>query len=141
MHAAACGFEYHGPKGYIAFSPRISPEKFKAAFTSAAGWGTFSQERGEGAQTETLEVKHGKRTLRTLSFDLPAHGKGNGVVVPMGGAEVATKFVQQENRIAIAPEHPETVGTGESLSVAMRCFMRLDGERSKRALIADRPPA
>ena len=35
---AACGFEYHGPKGHLA-SPRAEPEDFRAAFTSAEGWG------------------------------------------------------------------------------------------------------
>ena len=27
---AACGYEYHGPKGYLAFAPRIQPDDFRA---------------------------------------------------------------------------------------------------------------
>ena len=36
---AACGFEYHGSKEYLAFIPRLTPEDFAAAFTAAEGWG------------------------------------------------------------------------------------------------------
>ena len=43
VYLAACGYEHHGPKGYLAFAPRLTPENFRAAFTAAEGWGTFSQ--------------------------------------------------------------------------------------------------
>ena len=45
---AACGYEYHGPKRHLAFAPRLSPENFRAAFTTAEGWGTFSQKDDAG---------------------------------------------------------------------------------------------
>jgi uncharacterized protein (DUF608 family) len=56
---AVCGFDYHGPKGHISFNPKINPGKFKAAFTAAEGWGTFSQERKSGKQTNTLMIRYG----------------------------------------------------------------------------------
>ena len=45
---AACGYEHHGPKRHLAFAPRLSPEDFRAAFTTAEGWGTFSQKDDAG---------------------------------------------------------------------------------------------
>ena len=45
---AACGFEYHGPKGHLGFAPRLGPDDFRAAFTSAEGWGTIAQKRENG---------------------------------------------------------------------------------------------
>ena len=48
---AACGYEYHGPKGHLAFAPRLTPEDFRAAFTTAEGWGTFSQKRDGGTRS------------------------------------------------------------------------------------------
>jgi uncharacterized protein (DUF608 family) len=36
------GFAYHGPKKSLGFAPRISPEQFRAVFTTADAWGTFS---------------------------------------------------------------------------------------------------
>ena len=47
---AACGFEYHGPRGHLGFAPRLTPDKFRAPFTAAEGWGTFIQERTGTAQ-------------------------------------------------------------------------------------------
>ena len=52
--------------------PRLHPEDFRAAFTSAKGCGTFTQEREGSTQTERLEVRSGELTLQTLAFDLPA---------------------------------------------------------------------
>jgi non-lysosomal glucosylceramidase len=65
---AACGFEYHGPRGYMGFGPRINPENFKAAFTAAEGWGSFAQKAEAGRQVATIELKWGKLRLRALSL-------------------------------------------------------------------------
>ncbi len=65
---AACGYEYHGPKGHLGFAPRLTPDNFKAPFTAAEGWGTFSQRRTDGSQTATIELKHGKLRLKTISL-------------------------------------------------------------------------
>ncbi|MBN1441983.1 MAG: hypothetical protein JXA90_04695, partial [Planctomycetes bacterium] len=42
---AACGWECHGPRGYLAFAPRLGADSFRAAFTAAEAWGTISQRR------------------------------------------------------------------------------------------------
>ncbi len=63
-----CGFEYRGPEGYLAFAPRLSPENFKAAFTSAEGWGTYFQAQENAGMKATVVVKWGRLQLGTLSF-------------------------------------------------------------------------
>lgn len=66
---AACGFEYHGPRGHIGFAPRIGPERFRSAFTAAAGWGTYEQSiDGLRRLTATITVKHGRLRLRTIAL-------------------------------------------------------------------------
>lgn len=68
---AACGFEYHGPKGHIGFAPRLSPENFKAAFTAAEGWGSYEQVCDASGFKSRITVKHGSLRLKTLSLALP----------------------------------------------------------------------
>jgi hypothetical protein len=68
VYLAACGFEYHGPKAHIGFAPRLTPENFKAAFTSAEGWGTFRQESGARSQKSEVMVKWGRLRVKTVAL-------------------------------------------------------------------------
>lgn len=80
----ACGFEYHGPKGYLKFAPRLSPDHFKAPFTAAAGWGSYSQQRSANRFTATVQLRYGHLTLRELGVETgPALGAAKG---PINGA-------------------------------------------------------
>ena len=63
---AACGYRYHGPTGFLAFAPRLTPENFRAAFTTAEGWGTFSQKRQGGKQSIVIHLRWGSLRLRTF---------------------------------------------------------------------------
>lgn len=84
---AACGYEYHGPKGHLAFAPKLGADDFRAAFTAAEGWGTYRQSRKSDRFEAGLRVRHGDVRLRTLSLEVPLALKGN-VRVTMGGKKV-----------------------------------------------------
>jgi hypothetical protein len=73
---AITGFTYHGPKQHIGFAPKLTPENFKAAFTAAEGWGSYSQKISEGKLRADLTVKYGQVSIRTMSLVPPA---GTGV--------------------------------------------------------------
>ena len=78
---AACGYEYHGPKGHLGFAPRLSPDDFRAPFTAAEGWGTFEQKRHDGQLSAAIDVKWGRlklKTLRLASQGWPRSGPGLG---------------------------------------------------------------
>ncbi len=64
----ACGFEYHGPRAHIGFTPRLTKENFRAAFTSAEAWGTIHQTTHEAGIT----VKWGKLRVKSLALNIPA---------------------------------------------------------------------
>ena len=59
LFVGICGFEYHGPKGYLAFSPRLTPESLRVTFASAQGWGTSSR-----IHTNCEEARRSKRNQR-----------------------------------------------------------------------------
>jgi non-lysosomal glucosylceramidase len=65
----ACGFTYHGPKQEIGFAPKLNPDNFKAAFTTAEGWGTYSQVKKGKALECTIDVKWGKLLVKSINIE------------------------------------------------------------------------
>ena len=95
------GFEYHGPKGRLAFAPRVSPANFKAAFTAAEGWGSFAQKREGNAQTDTIVLAYGRLRLKDLVFTLPSANPVTAVAVTLNGTAVEMTQVAADGRITI----------------------------------------
>ncbi|WP_165243533.1 GH116 family glycosyl-hydrolase [Paludisphaera soli] len=86
---AACGFEYHGPGRRLAFAPRLSPDDFRAPFTAAEGWGTFSQRREGEALAATVDVRHGRLAIRTLGLAVGRPARDLQVEATLGGEPLA----------------------------------------------------
>ncbi len=101
LFVAACGYEYHGPKGRLAFAPRLSPENFKASFTSAQGWGTFAQQSDQAAHKAQIEIKYGTLRLRTLALTLPTKLEPANAVVSLNGQPVQVKHDIADRTVTI----------------------------------------
>jgi non-lysosomal glucosylceramidase len=114
---AACGYEYHGPKAHLAFAPRIAPEDFRAAFTTADGWGVFRQKRDGRSQQEAVDVRWGKLRLRTLAFTLPERAKPEKVKVALAGKVVPSTYAMEQQRVVVTLGQETIVQAGQSLSV------------------------
>lgn len=114
---AACGFEYHGPKGFMVFSPKITPEKFKSAFTAASGWGTFTQDRAGKWQRNIIEVRHGKMELHGLGLDLAEGVTAESISVTRNGEKVEHTYEQMDNRVTILFNEREKLSAEEILQV------------------------
>jgi uncharacterized protein (DUF608 family) len=117
---AACGFEYNGPQGHLGFAPRLTPEQFRAPFTAAEGWGTYSQKRDGATQQATLEVRWGQLRLRTLTLELPAGARPAQVSVRLGDRIVAATQTIKETRCTVSLASEITVPEGGSLQVLIR---------------------
>jgi len=92
-----CGYEYHGPKKYLAFSPKFLPERFKAAYTTAEGWGSYEQIQGVDGLKSQLSVAHGK--LQLLTF---AVGWSQNVSIKKGA--IAVSLNDHPLRVAVIEE-------------------------------------
>lgn len=110
---AACGYEHHGPKGHLAFAPRLRAEDFKAPFTAAEGWGSFEQQVRDRALDAKLTVNYGRVRLATLALASP-HAVGKATI---NGQEVG--FKQDGDRVLLSLERPEVVLAGQSLQVKL----------------------
>jgi uncharacterized protein (DUF608 family) len=118
-YVAACGFEYHGPKGHLGFAPRLSPEQFKAAFTTAEGWGTFEQRREGKRQIETLTLRYGRLQTASLAFAVPDPSTGLTVQVLLNGKPVAASLQVTGARALVRLSSPVSVSAGEVLEVRL----------------------
>jgi hypothetical protein len=96
---AACGFEYHGPKGHIGFAPRLSPDDFKAPFTAAAGWGTFTQRRSSATLSARIALKHGR--LRVKTIGLAVNSAPQSVRVSVTGKNAAASHTFADGRLTV----------------------------------------
>ncbi len=110
---AASGFEYHGPKGYLAFAPRLSPENFKAAFTAAEGWGSYQQTITKQHFQAKINLAMGR--LRLKSFQIQLLAKRSAKSVEVDGQKA--KFVQNGKRVVIQMPDGFVVDEGKTCVV------------------------
>ncbi len=119
VYLAACGFEYHGPKGHIGFAPRLTPEAFQCAFTTAEGWGTFIQ-RDEGADRRArLTVQWGRVRLRSVSLALPAGRELATAEVALGARNIPAQATGRTGRLLLILNEEVEVRVGTPLSMRL----------------------
>ncbi|EMI53397.1 GH116 family glycosyl-hydrolase [Rhodopirellula sallentina] len=98
---AACGFEYHGPKGRLAFAPRVNPDDFKAAFTTAEGWGSFSQSVNAERQIASIELRYGQLSLREFGLAQVTNVTADRVNVEVDGAAIEAELTTEAGRYLV----------------------------------------
>jgi hypothetical protein len=116
VYLAACGFEYDGPKQHIGFAPKLMPENFKCAFTSAEGWGSFSQKVEDGRLQATIMVRWGKLKLKTLALEDAA---ANSVQVSINGNAVQAKLTRDGQRVLIEWDQQLEIATDARLGIIL----------------------
>ncbi len=118
-YQAACGWEYHGPKGHLAFAPRLSPDDFRAAFTAAEGWGSFAQSRTDSGMTASIRLDHGTLRLRSLGLQPRAAVAIRSVRLEVHDQSLAAAFDRREGRIIVRPASPIGLTAGQVLKVSL----------------------
>lgn len=98
---AVCGFKYHGPKGIIKFDPKIAPENFKAPFTTAEGWGTFTQKVDDKVQNAELILKYGKLTMNQLQLVLLNGIGSTNISVKLNGENIGFQRQTIDSELSI----------------------------------------
>jgi hypothetical protein len=116
---AACGFEHHGPKGHLGFAPRVAPNNFRAPFTTALGWGTFSQTRQEKSQHERIEIKWGKLSLKTLAFEVPQGHRVERIELSAAGQPVQATFDQAGTRVTVTLARETSLGEAQAIEAGL----------------------
>jgi hypothetical protein len=96
----------------------LTPENFRAPFTTAEGWGTFSQQRDGKEQRETLELKWGKLRLRSLAFAVPQNTTPTQVRV---AAQTTFRHRLDGDTVIIELADDVVLEAGQKLEVVITC--------------------
>lgn len=116
----ACGFEYHGPKGYIRFAPKWNKEHFKAPFIVAEGWGSYTQKKLDNEQEHCLSIKYGSLKLTTLSFEKIVGQKIKQATAMLDSQKVAIKFQQDATSMQIVLNSPVIIKENQTLVIHIK---------------------
>lgn len=116
---AACGYEYDGPRGRLAFAPRLTPENFKCAFTTAEGWGSFWQQSAIATLQSQIAVHWGRLRLKTLVLTPTGGLVPQRVSATLAGQPVPATLVVRDGRCVIGFEPALTVATGQTLALRL----------------------
>lgn len=118
----ACGFTYHGPKKQIGFNPKINPENFKAAFTAADGWGSYSQKISSNNRLEAnISLAMGNLEIAELTLpDLKTSNVKSKVTAKIGNKPVAIKNIESKNEgLQIVLGSPIILSENKELSISI----------------------
>jgi uncharacterized protein (DUF608 family) len=116
---AACGFECHGPKGHLGFAPRLTPENFRAPFTAAEGWGTYSQQSQISSLKSQIAVKWGRLRVKTLALEVAPGLVPSRAVVAIGGENVAAAIAVEGRRVLVTLADAKTVAQGQTVEISL----------------------
>ncbi len=116
---SACGFEYHGSKGYIRFAPKWDKENFRAPFVTAKGWGSYSQEIQNGKQVHRLKIKYGTLSLQKISLQANAGQPAKKIIAVLGTRKIEVKHRQNENDILLGFGKRFTIQTNQALIITI----------------------
>jgi len=110
----ACGFEYHGPKGYMRFAPAWNKDHFKAAFTAAEGWGSYEQHYSEEKQQHHIYLKYGSLQLNMLRIEKE---NARSVAVKLNDQPVAADFHQYKKELQVSFKKGVLLREGQVLTI------------------------
>jgi non-lysosomal glucosylceramidase len=116
-YLAMCGYQYDGPEGKLGFAPRLQPDNFKAAFTTAEGWGSFSQKLENDKQLASLSLRYGKLSLNEFAVDNLKRADIIEVKVDIDGKKVATKLYKDKNRLLLKFPDKIKLLAGQQLNI------------------------
>lgn len=116
----ACGFEYHGPKGYIRFAPKWDRENFKAPFVTAEGWGSYTQQQQGNKQIHSLELKYGSLRLTKLSFEKTDPGNIRQAFATIGEQKISLKLQQKGSTLLLEADKEILIKTNQLLTITLQ---------------------
>ena len=114
---ALTGFSYSAPERRLRFAPKIFQDDFQTFFSSASGWGVYTQKRREDGADFGLTMNYGVLTLDRLELPCMRLEKSRGIVT-LNGEEVEANITLEEGFIAVTL-NSLTINQDQTLQVSI----------------------
>ncbi|PQV49003.1 uncharacterized protein (DUF608 family) [Jejuia pallidilutea] len=112
---AVCGYRYNGPEGKLAFGPRMKQDYFKAGFTTAEGWGQFTQKIDAGKLVAGIDLRYGKLKLKEFALDKVENIVVTSATVELDGKRVDASFKAEADRYILSFDSDLVFSEGSKL--------------------------
>jgi uncharacterized protein (DUF608 family) len=114
---AASGYEYDGPTRVLRFTPRITPDNFKAFFCGPESWGSLKQ--GREGQTQRNEIAVVEGQLGVAKLHLAPAVQAQKLSVTLAGAPVLATMERTAEGVTINLASPVIVKAGQTLVITL----------------------
>ncbi|MCL5745406.1 MAG: non-lysosomal glucosylceramidase [Acidobacteria bacterium] len=110
------GFRYQGAEQSVSVAPKLRPANFSSFWSTATGWGTFSQTVRNGRARFRLSVLYGKLPCRSLELgpEISASGKSS---AKLGAKALAHKMEYTQKRAQFIFAEPVELAEGDHLEL------------------------
>jgi len=114
---ALSGYHFDLPHKTLGFAPRLRADDWCSFWSTNSGWGTYSQQLGEGQGEATLSVAYGALELETLLLGgIMRRVKG---VVTLDGQELEATIWPRGGRLRVHLKRPVHLSEGQTLKVKL----------------------
>lgn len=117
VFTAICGFQYDGPQGKLAFGPRLTRKDFRAGFTAAEGWGSFSQKVTGGQQSASIDLRYGELALNEFALDQVVGTHATKVKAQIDDQLIETRFQTESGQYIVSFAETLRLKEGQTLLV------------------------
>ncbi len=112
---ALTGFRYSAPQKYLKFAPKVNKENFRTFFSTATGWGLYSQKMDHEGAEFSLKLEYG--SLRLDMLELPkVEARKNALTVSLNGRKIDAKIKKTRDSIKVLLEST-LIKKGQTLSI------------------------
>jgi hypothetical protein len=114
---AMCGYRYNGPEGKLAFGPRMQQDNFKAAFTTAEGWGQFTQKVDGSKLIAGIDLRYGQLKLNEFSLDKEKDVLATSVNVKLDNKFIVVSLKIEADKYVLQFENDININEGSKLEM------------------------